>query len=83
QPVNGNLADYSVPKAETVPAIRHAFIESDDPLGPYGAKGCSEGPVNPVAAAVSNAVYNAVGVRCRNVPIRPPELLKAMREKGL
>ncbi|MBI2881766.1 MAG: xanthine dehydrogenase family protein, partial [Candidatus Tectomicrobia bacterium] len=47
QPVNGNLADYSVPKAETVPAIRHAFIESDDPLGPYGAKGCSEGPVNP------------------------------------
>ncbi|MFQ5693683.1 MAG: xanthine dehydrogenase family protein molybdopterin-binding subunit, partial [Nitrospinota bacterium] len=81
QAVNGNLADYSVPKAETTPPIRHAFIESDDPLGPYGAKGCSEGPTNPVAAAVSNAVYDAVGVRCRAIPIRPPELLNAIRER--
>jgi CO/xanthine dehydrogenase Mo-binding subunit len=81
QPVNGNLADYAVPKAESMPPIRHAFIETDDPLGPHGAKGCSEGPVNAVAAAIANAIYNAVGVRCHNVPIRPAELLRAIREK--
>jgi CO/xanthine dehydrogenase Mo-binding subunit len=81
QPVNGNLADYAVPKAESMPPIRHDFIESDDPLGPHGAKGCSEGPVNPVASAISNAIYDAVGVRCHDVPIRPQQLLKAIREK--
>ena len=81
QALNGNLADYAVPKAEALPPIRHAFIESDDPLGPFGAKGCSEGPTNPVAATISNAVFDAVGVRCQNVPIRPQDLLKAIREK--
>lgn len=81
QPLNGNLADYAVPKAEAMPPIRHEFIESDDPLGPLGAKGCSEGPVNPVAAAVANAIHNAVGVRCHKVPIRPQELLQAIRTK--
>lgn len=83
QPVNGNLADYNVPNAEAMPPIRHDFIESDDPLGPLGAKGCSEGPVNPVAAAIANAIYDAVGVRCHKVPIRPQDLLKAIREKGI
>ncbi|MFQ5914760.1 MAG: xanthine dehydrogenase family protein molybdopterin-binding subunit [Nitrospinota bacterium] len=82
QALNGNLADYSVPKAETIPPIRHAFVESDDPLGPHGAKGCSEGPTNPVAATVSNAIYNAVGVRCRTIPIRPSDLLRAIGEKS-
>ncbi len=81
QPVNGNLADYAVPKAESMPPIRHAFIETNDPLGPHGAKGCSEGPVNAVGAAIANAIYNAVGVRCRKIPIRPQDLLKAIQAK--
>ncbi len=83
QAVTGNLADYAVPKAEGTPTIRHAFVESDDPLGPFGAKGCSEGPMNPVAAAVAHAIYDAVGVRCHTVPIRSRDLLKAMQEKGV
>ena len=81
--VNGNLADYTVPKAEGLPNFSSILVESIDPNGPFGAKGCSECALNTCGAVIANAVYNAVGVRCRTVPIRPQDLLKAMKEKGV
>ena len=81
--VNGNLADYTVPKAEGLPNFSSILVESIDPNGPFGAKGCSECALNTCGAVIANAVYNAVGVRCRTVPIRPQNLLMAMKEKGV
>ena len=81
--VNGNLADYTVPKAEGLPNFQTIFIETIDPNGPFGAKGCSECGLNACAAVVANAIYDAVGVRMNKIPIRPQDLLKAMREKGV
>ncbi|MBI2882231.1 MAG: xanthine dehydrogenase family protein molybdopterin-binding subunit [Candidatus Tectomicrobia bacterium] len=78
---NGNLADYGVPRAESVPTVESLLIEPIDPNGPFGAKGCSETALVPVGAAVANAVYHAAGVRMTKLPIRPPDLLRALRDK--
>ena len=80
--VNGSLADYTLPKAEGLPNFVSIFVESIDPHGPYGAKGCSECALNACAAALANAVYNAVGVRVRDLPVTPEKILRAFRRKA-
>ena len=78
QPMNGSLADYSLPNAEFAPAVHSFLIESRDPIGPYGAKGCSEAPINPTAAATANAIYHAVGVRLKDLPMTAEKILKSL-----
>jgi len=80
--LNGNLADYTLPTAEAIPRVRTILVESNDPNGPYGAKGASETPIVPTAGAVSNAIYNAVGVRITSLPITPEKVLRALKAKG-
>ncbi|MFQ5693316.1 MAG: xanthine dehydrogenase family protein molybdopterin-binding subunit, partial [Nitrospinota bacterium] len=78
--VNGNLADYTLPKAECLPErVESAFVESIEPNGPYGAKGASETAIDPVAAAIGNAIYDAVGVRITSLPFTPEKVLAALR----
>ena len=76
QAMNGSLADYSLPNAEFSPKVHSILIESNDPIGPYGAKGCSEAPINPTAAAVANAVYHATGVRVRDLPLTSDKIIR-------
>ncbi len=78
----GNLADYTVPKADSLPEITSIFVESLDPNGPFGAKGCSECALVPTAAVLANAVYDAVGVRITSLPIRPEIILRAMADQA-
>ena len=75
QAMNGSFADYALPKAEGSPKVHSILVESMDPIGPYGAKGCSEAPINPTAAAVANAVYHATGTRISNLPITAEKIL--------
>jgi CO/xanthine dehydrogenase Mo-binding subunit len=76
---NGNFADYTMPTADAVPLLRGGFVESDDPNGPYGAKGASETAILPGAPAIANAVCDAIGVRIRDLPITPEKILAALR----
>ena len=69
--VNGNLADYTVPKAEGLPNFASILVESNDPNGPFGAKGCSECALNACGAVIANAVYDATGSRIPELPIVP------------
>jgi CO/xanthine dehydrogenase Mo-binding subunit len=80
--VNGNFADYNLPTADAVPSLRADVVESNDPNGPYGAKGASETAVCPVAPAIANAVFDAVGIRINSLPITPEKVLAALRERG-
>jgi CO/xanthine dehydrogenase Mo-binding subunit len=80
--VNGNLADYALPKAEGLPNFTSILIESIDPNGPFGAKGCSECALNACGAVIANAVYNAVGVRIKDLPLTPERILRALRENA-
>ena len=79
--VNGNLADYTVPTAETVPRIETVLVDVSDPNGPFGAKGGSECPFSPTAGAIANAVYDAVGVRITSLPITAEKVLRGLRAR--
>jgi len=79
--LNPNLQDYRIPYVNDIPKIVSILVESQDPEGPYGAKGLGEPPIIPTAAAIANAIYDAVGVRIKTLPITPEKILKALKEK--
>ncbi len=79
---NGNFADYTMPTPDAVPLLRGGFVESNDPNGPYGAKGSSETAILPGAPAIANAVFDAVGVRITSLPITPEKILAALDARG-
>ncbi len=76
-----NLAGVALPVNADIPAaIDIAFIEeTDDAAGPLGAKGIGELSATGVAPAVANAVFDAVGVRIRELPITPGRLISSLR----
>ena len=64
------------------PPIEVIFIESDDGLGPFGAKSMGESSKVPAVAAVANAVFNAIGVRMRDLPMTRDKILDALKVPG-
>jgi len=79
--MNPNLLNYALPTMLDVPSVKTILAETIDPTGPYGGKGCAELSTIPVAAAIANAIYDAVGVRIKELPITPEKILKALRER--
>jgi 4-hydroxybenzoyl-CoA reductase alpha subunit len=79
--VNPNLAEYKIPTALDVPPINPVVIESNEPAGPYGAKEVGEGGIMPAIPAIMNAVYDATGVRFRELPLNPERVLLALKSK--
>lgn len=69
--LNSNFLDYKTPTALDVPPIKIILVESEDPIGPFGAKGVAEPGLVPTAPAIANAIYDAVGVRIKELPITP------------
>jgi len=76
-----NLSDYAIPTSMDVPEIHPYIIERPDSDGPFGAKASGEVTLNSVAPAITNAIYNAVGVRIFDLPATPEKILKALKEK--
>ncbi len=79
--MNPNFLDYKILTAKDIPNIEPIVIETDDPFGPFGAKGIGEPGLVPTAPAIANAIYDAIGVRIRELPITPEKILKALKEK--
>ncbi len=81
--VNPNLEDYKIPTALDVPDIDWQAAGPADPIATnIGAKGAGEPPIIPPAAAIANAVFDAVGVRIYDLPITPARILEAIRAEG-
>ncbi|MCC6176987.1 MAG: xanthine dehydrogenase family protein molybdopterin-binding subunit [Chloroflexi bacterium] len=81
---NGSMLDYRVPRFSDVPAEFHGIlVENRDGVGPYGAKGAGDGPTSAMCAAISNAIYRAVGVRLREAPFTPERVWRAMRDAAV
>jgi 4-hydroxybenzoyl-CoA reductase subunit alpha len=79
--MNGGLLEYRSPSAVESPEIEPIIVESIDPEGPFGAKECSEGSLAATIPAISNAIYDAVGVRLHESPFTPERVLAALRAK--
>ena len=79
--MNPGLLEYRSPSAMESPEVECIIVESVDPEGPFGAKECSEGSLAATIPAISNAIYDAVGVRLREVPFTPERVLSALRAK--
>jgi CO/xanthine dehydrogenase Mo-binding subunit len=82
--VNPNFGNYKIATSVNMPKTENVevfLISAPHKEGPYGAKGTGETQMTPTAPAVANAIYNAVGVRIRDLPITRERIFKALREK--
>ena len=77
--MNPGLLEYRSPSAVESPSVEPIIVESIDPEGPFGAKECSEGSLAATIPAISNAIYDAVGVRLHESPFTPERVLAAIR----
>jgi len=77
---NSEFSTYIIPTADDQPEIVPLIVEDPYPDGPYGAKGFGEQPLMGIAPAAANAVYNAIGVRIKNLPITPEKVWLALRQ---
>jgi xanthine dehydrogenase molybdenum-binding subunit len=76
-----NLDSFKIPNFLDIPPIDAVLLEQPDPVGPYGAKALGEPPLVPVAAAIANAVYDAVGARIRELPISAEKVRRAIQQQ--
>lgn len=80
--LNPNLIDYKVIRADEIPNdLISVILENPQPDGPLGARGIGENAMLGVAAAIGNAIYNAIGVEVYELPITPERLWKAIKEQ--
>jgi CO/xanthine dehydrogenase Mo-binding subunit len=82
--LNPNFTDYVVPTAKDVPDLQDQetfLVEALHKDGPFGAKGLGEATMIPVAPAIANAVYNAVGLRFKDLPLEPHRILDLLSKR--
>jgi CO/xanthine dehydrogenase Mo-binding subunit len=80
---NAGFLDYRMPVASDVPKIDAIVVEVPNPKHPYGVRGVGETPIIPPLGAIANAMENATGIRFTELPMSPPKVLKALKERGL
>jgi CO/xanthine dehydrogenase Mo-binding subunit len=78
--MNPTFQDYHIPTSMDIPEIDPTLVEHRFRYGPFGAKGMGEAPLIPMASAIANAIYNAVGVRIKELPATPERVLAAIQE---
>jgi 4-hydroxybenzoyl-CoA reductase alpha subunit len=81
QVLNPSFLDYGIPTAMEVPSITSVEVETNDPEGPFGAKESGEGTQLAPAPAIINAIYDAIGVRFKSLPVTREKVLEALRER--
>ncbi len=76
--LNASLLDYRMPTALDLPMIDTVMLEVANPGHPYGVRGVGEVPIVPPAAALANAIYNAVGARMTELPMSPHKVIATL-----
>jgi CO/xanthine dehydrogenase Mo-binding subunit len=79
---NASFLDYRMPTALDLPMIETVIVEVPNPAHPFGVRGVGETPIVEPPAAIANAIYHAVGVRMRELPMAPYKVCRAIVEKG-
>ena len=81
--VNASFMDYHIPTTLDTPSVENTkamIVEAAEPEGPFGAKGVGELPLVATAPAIANAVYNAVGVRIKDLPLSKEKVLEGIKK---
>jgi xanthine dehydrogenase molybdenum-binding subunit len=78
---NASFLDYRIPTIYDVPMIETILVEVPDPGHPYGVRGVGEVPICPPPAAIANAIYDAIGVRMRDLPMAPHKVCAEILKK--
>jgi xanthine dehydrogenase molybdenum-binding subunit len=76
-----NFTTYKILSSLDLPETETLLVEQPTPTGPFGAKSVGESGLNAVAPAIANAIYNAVGIRIKDLPITPEKVLHALKGK--
>jgi CO/xanthine dehydrogenase Mo-binding subunit/aerobic-type carbon monoxide dehydrogenase small subunit (CoxS/CutS family) len=76
--ITDTLQKLGVTRIADGPIIEAVIVEDPQAAGPFGAKGMGEVGLNPVAPAISNAVFDAAGVRLQELPMKPERVLAAL-----
>lgn len=76
-----SMGEVKTPTMQDMPALVTVLVASPGGNGPYGAKTIGEQPLPPVAPAIANAVYDAVGVRIQDLPITAEKVLAALQNR--
>ncbi len=79
--INPSFLDYGLPTSMEAPKISSIEVETDDPVGPFGAKESGEGTQLAPPPAIINAIYDAIGIRFKSLPVTPEKILEALNKK--
>src|SRR5579872_456870 len=79
--INPNLTNYIMPTSLDMPEVEVDIVDNYDPTGPFGAKGVGEPTLVPTAAAIANAIHDAVGVRIHSLPATAEKVHAAIKAK--
>ncbi|SVC43048.1 uncharacterized protein METZ01_LOCUS295902, partial [marine metagenome] len=82
QMLNSSYLDYRVPTILDLPKLDTILVQHPNPDHPFGVRGVAEISVVPPLGALANAIYDAVGVRMRDLPMAPHKIVKALQEKN-
>ncbi len=77
--LNNSIVNYHMPTASDTPRILTGVVEVPSTWGPYGAKGFGEGTNAPVAPAIANAMFEATGVRLKELPLTPERVFMGLK----
>jgi xanthine dehydrogenase molybdenum-binding subunit len=78
---NASYLDYRMPTCLDLPMIDTVMVEVPNPGHPYGVRGVGEVPIVPPPAALANAIYRAVGVRMRQLPMSPGRIVARLTSR--
>jgi putative selenate reductase molybdopterin-binding subunit len=77
-----SLGDYKIFTADEMPELQTIFVQTFEPSHPFGLKAVAEIPMDGVAPAVANAVYDAAGVWMHEIPMTPERVWRALRQRN-
>ena len=81
KPQSRGLHQYTLMTIKDMPDVESIIVETNDPIGPFGAKGVGEPTLIPTGPAIANAIEDAIGVRIKDLPITPEKIYQALNNK--
>jgi len=82
RPREKDLSDYHIYRSDEMPELTTIFVETFEPSHPFGVKAVAEIPMNGVAPAVGNAIYDACGAQVNTCPATPERIWRAIHARG-